>query len=196
MALNRPDEAETHLKKIAEVTRTPEAVIRLADFYIARKDEATARSLLQSLDGSSAAATPVAIRLAALDHAADAKMMRTRSSIECLQWTRPTCRRCCVNSTMFLSDGRRDEALAPAEQAVQAHSDSTAAFFTLGRVQAARNKRDAAIAAYKEALRLNPRATGAQVALARLHLAGGKADESVGFAQDAVKANPRTLRPD
>ena len=73
MALNRPDEAEAHLKKIAEVTRTPEAVITLADFYIARKDEATARSLLQSLDGSSVAATPVAIRLAALDHAAGRK---------------------------------------------------------------------------------------------------------------------------
>ena len=92
---------------------------------------------------------------------------------------------------MLLSDGRRDEALAPAEQAVQAHSDSTAAFFTLGRVQAARNQTDAAIAAYKEALRLNPRATGAQVALARLHLASGKPAESVGFAQDAVKADPR-----
>ncbi len=64
------------------------------------------------------------------------------------------------------------------------------AFFTLGRVQAARNQTDAAIAAYKEALRLNPRATGAQVALARLHLASGRSSESVGFAQDAVKADP------
>ena len=191
MALNRPDEAETHLKKIAEITKAPEAVITLADFYIARKDEATARSLLQSLDGSSVVATPVAIRLAALDHAAGRKDDAYAKLDRVLAIDKTNLQALLVKSTMFLSDGRRDEALTPAEQAVQAHSDSTAAFFTLGRVQAARNQTDAAIAAYREALRLNPHATGAQVALARLHLASGKPTESVGFAQDAVKADPQ-----
>ena len=81
MALNRPDEAETHLKKIAEVTKTPEAVITLADFYIARKDEATARNLLQSLDefvNSGHDLLPFVSRRSITRP--DAKTRRTRSS--------------------------------------------------------------------------------------------------------------------
>jgi putative PEP-CTERM system TPR-repeat lipoprotein len=189
MAQNRPDEAETHLKKIAEVTKAPEAVIALADFYIARKDEATARNLLQSLE-SSVAATPVAIRVAALDHAAGRKDSAYAKLEQVLASDKANLQALLVKSTMLLSDGRRDEALSAAEQATQANPESTAAFFTLGRVQTARNQADAAIAAFTEALRLNPRATGARVALARLHLAGGKAADSVSFAQDAVKADP------
>ena len=136
-------------------------------------------------------ATPVAIRLAALDHAAGRKDSAYTKLDQVLASDKANLQALLVKSTMLLSDGRRDEALSVAEQATQAHPESTAAFFTLGRVQTARNQTDAAIAAFTEALRLNPRATGAKVALARLHLAGGKAAESVSFAQDAVKADPR-----
>jgi tetratricopeptide (TPR) repeat protein len=188
---HRWDEAERHLKKIADVTKTPEAQIALADFYISRQNEGTARAVLQPLSDSPADAAPAAIRLAALDHAGGRKDEAYGRLNKILAADKTNLQALLVKSTMLLSDGKAEEALAPAQLAVQSHGDSTAAFFTLGRIQAARQQNEAAIAAYKEALRLNPRATGAQVALARLHLASGNATESLGFAQDALKADPR-----
>ena len=188
---NRPDDAEKHLKKIVEVTKSPDATIALADFYIARKDEATARTLLDPLHESGDGLASASIRLAALDHAAGRKDEAYATLDKVLANDKTNLQALLIKSTMLLSDGRRDDALVPAELAVHSHGESTAAFFTLGRVQVARNQTDAAISAYNEALRLNPRATGAQIALARLHLATGKAGESVSFAQDAVKSDPR-----
>ena len=125
-----------------------------------------------------------------MDHAAGKKQEAYTRLDKILADDKTNLQALLIKSTMLLTDGKPDEALVPAQLAVQLHGDSTAAYFTLGRIQAARQQHDAAIAAYKETLRLNPRATGAQVALARLHLASGKASESVGFAQDALKADP------
>ena len=194
MAQNRMDEAERFLKRIVDITKSAEATVALADFYIARKDEATARNVLTTLgtlEGSPQASAAAAIRLAALDHADGRRDEAVARLDKILASDATNLQALLVKSTLLLSDRKRDEALVPAEQATKAHSESAAAFFTLGRVQTARNQTEAAIAAYQEALRLNPRATGAQVALARLHLAKGNAAESVGFAQDAVKSDPR-----
>ena len=188
---NRPDDAENYLKKIVDVTKSSDATIALADFYIARQNEATARTLLQPLAEVTGNSSPASVRLAALDHASGHKDEAYARLDKVLSSDQTNLQALLVKSTMLLSDGRRDDALAPAELATQRHAQSTAAFFTLGRVQAARNQIDAAIAAYKEALKLNPRATGAQLALARLHLANGKPAESIIFAQDAVKGDPR-----
>ena len=70
VAQNRLDEAERLLKRIAEITKSPDATIALADFYIARRDEATARNVLGPLESSPQGSAAATIRLAALDHAA------------------------------------------------------------------------------------------------------------------------------
>ncbi len=192
MTQNKPADAEQHLKKILDISKSPEAAVALADFYISRKNEASARDLLQPLTASTSARTGsmASVRLAALDHAAGRRDDAYRRLDQVLATNSTDLQALLVKSTMLLDEGRRDEALAPAERAVETHADSTAAFFTLGRVQAARNQTDAAIAAFKEALRLNPRATGAQIALARLHLATGHSAESVSFAEDAIRSDP------
>ena len=188
----KPDDAEKYLKRILEISKTPEAAVAMADFYISRRDEVSARGLLEPLTTSASAKTGsmASVRLAALDHAAGRRDEAYRKLDQVLTTNSADLQALLIKSTMLLDEGRRDEALAPAEQAVKTHADSTAAFFTLGRVQAARNQTDAAIAAFKEALRLNPRATGAQIALARLHLATGRSAESVSFAEDAVRTDP------
>jgi tetratricopeptide (TPR) repeat protein len=186
----RADRAELYLKKIVEVTKSADATIALADFYIARQDEATARTLLQPIAEGKADSAPASIRLAALDHAAGQKDRAYARLNDVLSSDKSNTQALLVKSTMLLSDGRPEDALVPAELATQSHPESTAAFFVLGRVQTARNQRDAAIVAYKEALRLNPRAIGAQTALARLHLANNQPAESIVFAQDALNNDP------
>ena len=52
-----------------------------------------------------------------------------------------------AKTAFSLADGKPDEALASATLATTRHSDSASAFFTLGRVQAARKQPEAAIAA-------------------------------------------------
>ena len=39
----KPDDAEKYLKRILEVSKSPEAAIAMADFYISRRDEVSAR---------------------------------------------------------------------------------------------------------------------------------------------------------
>ena len=190
VASNRFDEAETHLKKLVEVTKTRDATIALADFYIARSNEAAARNVLQPLSTASDGASAANIRLAALDHAAGRKSEAYQKLDAVIASDQTNLQALLVKTSMLLSDGRRDEALAPVQLAIKSHPESATAFFVLGRVQTARNQTDAAVAAFSETLRLNPRASGAQIALSRLHLVAGKAKESVSFAQEAVSANP------
>ena len=191
VATGRPAEAESHLKKLVELSDVPGPVLALADFYIVRNDHAAARRVLQQLVNGPAPPPQAELRLAALDEKAGHRD-QAYARIDRVLATQPAALQALLLKTrLLLADSRREDALASAEQAVQAHSKSAAAFHSLGRVQAARNQIDAAIAAHQEALRLNPRAAASQVALAQLHLASGRSQASVSFAQDAVKNEPR-----
>jgi tetratricopeptide (TPR) repeat protein len=190
IAQNRLDEAEKHLKRLVEITKSRDAIIALADFHIARNNATAARNLLQPLSTGAEASAAANIRLAAMDHGTGHKEQAYRALDAVIAANKTNLQALLVRTSMLLSDGRRDEALAAAELAVKSHPESAAAHFAVGRVQAARNHADAASAAFRETLRLNPRATGAQIALSRLQLAAGKASESVGLAQEAVRIDP------
>jgi tetratricopeptide (TPR) repeat protein len=190
LALNRPADAEKYLKTVVEVTKAPEATLALADFYMARGGDASARAMLQTLPSSGSAGPQVAVRLAALDHAAGRSDEAYKTLDGVLSSDRGNLQALLAKSTMLLQDKRLDDALAAAKTATESHGQSAAAFFVLGRIQTARNDTDGATTAYREALRLNPRATGVQLALAQIHLATGRTAESVGFAEDAVRSDP------
>ena len=189
-ATNRPTEAEAHLKKVIELTKSQEAVLALADFYITHKDQQSARNVLEPLTTTAQPSVDANMKLVALDRASgrskeayarvDGILAKDSTQLQALL----------AKSAMLLEDGKRDEALAAAQQAVQSHPDSAEAFIFLGGVQAARGQPDAAIAAYKDALKINPRASAAHVALAQLSLKTGRASEAVGFAEDALTSNP------
>jgi tetratricopeptide (TPR) repeat protein len=187
---DRLDEAESFLKRIVDVTKSPDASIALADFYIASSKETAARGVLEPLSVGSEGTSAAKVRLAALDHVAGHKDDAYRKLDELIAAEQDNLQALLVKTSMLLSDGRRDEALAPAERAVKSYPNSAPAHFIFGRVQAARNNRDAAAAAFTETLRINPRASGAQIALSRLHLAAGRTNASVGFAKEALSANP------
>jgi tetratricopeptide (TPR) repeat protein len=191
IATNRAAEAESHLKTIRDLSKTPAASLALADYYVARKDDQSARAILQSLTESKEAAAVAEVRLAQLDRRGgqrDAAYDRVAKVLEKDQ----TNLYALLTKTGFLSvDGRLEEALAVASLAAEKHPNSAEALFALGGIQAARHQNEAAIASYEGVLRLNARATDAKIALARLHLGAGRSDTSLGLAQDAAASQPQ-----
>jgi tetratricopeptide (TPR) repeat protein len=189
-ATNRTAEAEPHLRKVFELTKAPEAALALADYYLGRKNYDAARGLLDQMATSPATALVAEIRLAALAHDLDQSQDAYTRLERVLEKDDSNLQALVAKSTFLLADRKPDEALAAATLSVEKHPDSAAAFFTLGRVQAARFQTQAAIAAYQSALRLNPRATDSKIAIARLQLAAGGNDASVTMAQDALATDP------
>jgi tetratricopeptide (TPR) repeat protein len=191
LATNRREQAEPHLRRVAELTKSADAALVLADYYVAMKNPAAAREVLQPLTQDPKSATLAAVRLAALDRVAGQSDEAYKKLDGVLKSNPGNLQAQLLRGSFLLDDGKNDDALAVANAAVGAHRDSVGAYALLGRVQAARKQTDAAIAAYQEIVRLNPLATDARIALARLQLASGRADSSVGMAEDALKAQPQ-----
>jgi tetratricopeptide (TPR) repeat protein len=191
LATKRSGRAEEHLRRVFDITKTPDAAITVADYYVSQNREDAARRLLEPLAKDPKTAAAANIRLAVLDqatgHPAEAKD-RLESVIKSdpRQLTALL-----IKSGFLLKDGKTEEAVSVAKSAVEAHPDSPAAFSALGRAQMARKDVDAAAAAYREAVRLNPLATDAKMALSRLELASGRAASSVTLADDALKTQPQ-----
>jgi tetratricopeptide (TPR) repeat protein len=191
LATNRRDRAEPHLRRVVELTKSADASLVLADYYVAMKNEAAAREVLQPLTQGPKSSTLASVRLAALDRFAGQSEEAYRKLDGVLKADPGNLQAQLLRGSFLLEDGKRDDALAIANAALEAHRDSVGAYALLGRVQSARRQPEAAIAAYQEIVRLNPLATDAKVALARLQLAFGRAESSVGMAEDALKAQPR-----
>ena len=191
---NRAAEAEPHLKKVRDVTKTPEATFALADFYAVQKNDASARAELEPLAQVKATSALAEVRLATLDYR-DGKHSEASRRIEhVLESDKTNLSALLIKSAWLMADGRLEEALGSATLAAEKHNGSAAAFFALGRVQAARHQTESAIGAFQEVLRLNPRANDAKVALAQLNLAAGRPDASLNFAQQASAADPANIQ--
>jgi tetratricopeptide (TPR) repeat protein len=191
LVTNRAEQAEPHLRKVFELTKSAPAALALADFYVLRNKESDARQILEPLTRDPKNASAAVTRLALMDRAAG-HSSEAYQRIEALVASDPKQLQALVLKSSFLfDDGKLDDALKVATAAVEAHPDALGAYLALGRVQAARRQIDAAIAAYEQAIHLNPLATSAKVALARLQLAKGRSDSSVSLAEDALKAEPQ-----
>lgn len=95
-----------HLKAVKDLTQLPEASLALADFYIERRDVASARELLEPLAKAPATATQAKGRsLGAARWDTDRHAVHVQALV--------------AKSMMLLGDGRVEEALAPAQLAVQ-----------------------------------------------------------------------------
>jgi tetratricopeptide (TPR) repeat protein len=190
MSQKRFDVAESYLKKVADISKTPEATLALADFYITRNELDKARPLIEPLTTEGRAMATANVRLAALDHTAGNRD-DAYARIERVLAAEPTNLAALLAKTsMLLGDNRTDAAEEAAKKAISANPNSATAYFALGRAAERRNETSTAAQAYRDALRVNPHATGAQVALAQLQLRSGKAPEAVNLAETAVKANP------
>jgi tetratricopeptide (TPR) repeat protein len=190
VAQKRFDVAESYLQKVAEISKTPEATLALADFYITRNELEKARALIEPLAKEGRAMATANVRLAALDHTAGNRD-EAYARVEKVLATEPNNMAALLAKTsMLLSDNKASDAEEAAKKAISADPNSATAYFALGRAAERRNETGTAEQAYRDALRVNPHATGAQVALAQLQLKSGKAPEAVSLAETAVKGNP------
>jgi cellulose synthase operon protein C len=191
LVTNRSAAAQPFLQAVYDVTKTPQSAFALADYLISMGNASSARDVLQPLVSYPGSSVPASVRLAELDYKRGDRNDAYSRLSAVLTKDQANLQALLVKSALLMSDKNLDEALASANLATQRHPDSTSAFFTLGRIQAARHQPDAAISAYQEVVRLNPRATAAKIALAQLHLAQGRPGASIGFAQEALANEPK-----
>lgn len=190
LATDRRGDAEQPLRTVYEVTRTSSSALALSDYYIAVGNDVAATTVLQGLLDDARSSAVANVRLASIDYRGGRHDAAYRRLDVVLAKDQANLGALLEKSTLLLGEGKADEALGSASVAAERHADSTAALFTLGRVQTARRQTDAAAAAFHEVLRLNPRATAATVALAQLHLADGRPATSIEFAQEALSNAP------
>jgi tetratricopeptide (TPR) repeat protein len=189
----RATEAELYLKRVADETKDPAAILGLADYYVSLNRPKDAISTLEPLRTNSrtyAAATKrqaeaylmlqdrqTALRLA------DEMLARAPKGVDGLL----------LKARLRMVEGSRDEALTLAKNAVDVSPESAEVQFAFGRILAARNEYDDARKAFGEVLRLNPRAAVAQAELAKLDLATGNPATSVKLADQAIASAPTYL---
>jgi len=190
LATNRPQDAEEPLKTVFEVTKTPDAAVALAEYYVTTGQDALARAVLEPMLSDAKTSTTANVRLAALDFKGGHHDEAYQRLARVLEKDQASLQALLLRSSFLLADGKSEEAFTNATTATWRHPESAAAFFVLGRIQTARRQSDGAIAAYQEVLRLNPRATEAKIALGQLQLAQGRADASVGLATEALASEP------
>jgi putative PEP-CTERM system TPR-repeat lipoprotein len=190
LASNERVRAERPLTIVYEVTKTPASAFALAQYYIDVGNDGKARDLLLKMLEDPRAATTANVALAALDDKRGQRDEAYKRLNRVLDTDAGNLQALVLKTSLLLTDGKIDDAVASATFATERYPDSTAAFFALGRAQAADRQPDKAIAAFRQVLRLNPRAAEAKVALADLHLAQGKPDTSIGFAQEALANDP------
>ncbi len=188
---NRSDRAESHLRRNLELTKSTDAAVALADYYVSQNKHGAAREVLQPLTEDSRAAAIASTRLAVLDQV-EGRGADARKRIDSALSADPTqLSALMVKSGFLLADGKLEDAALIAKNAISAHPDSSAAYSALGRAEAARKNATAAASAYREAIRLNPLALDAKLALARLELASGRAESSATLAQEALSTQPQ-----
>ena len=190
LATRRSADAEQPLKAIAELTKTTEASLMLADYYLSAGNEPAAKAILQPMANEPGTSQEANVRLASLDYRNGRAADAYRRLTDVLERDQFNLQALLTRTALLVSDHRLEEARAAALLAAEHHPQSTAAQFTLGRVHVALRENDKAIAAFQEVLRLNPRITEAAVVLSQLHLEQGRPDVSMGFARDALALEP------
>lgn len=194
ISTNRAPEAEPYLKKVMEITKLPAAALTLADYYLARGDDASAIAILDPMTTDPKTRADAQVRLAALDNRRGRRLKAYERLETVLAGKGTNLSALLLKAELLLADQKLEEALAAANAAVASQKNSAPAVFMLARVQAQRRQTDAAIKAYEEVLRLNPRATQARLALAQLHLSQGQSETSVQLAEEAARTQPQNAQ--
>jgi tetratricopeptide (TPR) repeat protein len=193
LASGRVKEAEQPLKVVADLSKTPAARLRLADYYMSSGRIEDAENLLIPLAADQATFAEAETRLAALDYAAG-RVSKAYERLDGVLARVPNHVPVLVMKAQWLTtENKLDQALEAAKGAVAADSQSAAAYFALAAVHDRRGEVADAIKSYGEVLRLNPRASAAQVELSRLNLNSREATVAKRYAEEARLAEPSNL---
>lgn len=184
----RAAEAEPHFKALAT---EPGGMLALADYYtgIGRTQEAT-ETLRGIAQAKGSDATAARLRLAAIRYAAGGKAEAHAQVDDILKESPRHVDARIAKARMLLVDGKAEEAMPHAKEAVNADRGLPSAHYTFGLVALERRDLAAAEGAFREVVKLNPRAGAAQLQLARLQLARGDAAGALTAAEEAARQRP------
>ena len=187
---NRAPEAEPHLKKVAEIMKTPAATLGLVDYYLGTRRPDDAKAVLAEMSKDERYWALAQARLADVQFAEGKRdeALKTIGEVVAKAPTLGAAR--VVRGRLLLAGGKPEEALTDAQAAVAQDATAIDAQFLLGSVQEARRDLDAAAAAYNEVLKLNPRAAGAQVRLAMVEMQRNALPAATQLAEQVVQAQP------
>ena len=136
--------AEPYLRTLATLSKTPQAQLGLADFYIAHERPDEARVVLDSLQQQGAVAVSARTRLAEIEYRAG-RRDAAHQMIEALLTEQPNAAEAQLAAARWsLDEGRPDDALERAKVAIAVNNRLAAAYYIRGvarRVHAALRKR-------------------------------------------------------
>lgn len=193
LASRRPANAEQHLTFLAEVARTADAKLTLADYYTAMGRPDDARRVLEPLATDAAVAIAAEIRLAAIAYSTGQTVDAEARLNTVLKREPNNLSALLLNARWLLHAGKREQALERAKRAVSIDARMAEAHYVRGLAEAQTRRSNDAIKSFSEVMRLNPRAVAAQVQLSRLHLARNSVDSAVLLAEEALKNAPDSI---
>jgi putative PEP-CTERM system TPR-repeat lipoprotein len=193
MAAERAAEAEPYVRSVADTTRTPEARLQLADYYLAYGRPDQARQVLEPLSLETATRDAAETRLASVLYSEDRIRDAHRMLDGVIARAPNHAHALLLKARWLLAEGQPDEALKSARMAVAASPQMIAALYVRGVAEARTRRTSDAIKSFSEVLRLNPQAAEAQVQLSRLHLARGSVESAVLLAEEALGQTPDSL---
>lgn len=187
----RAADAEPHFKALLA---EPGGPLALADYYtgIGRTQEAT-ETLRGIAQAKGTDATAARLRLASIRYAAGGKADAHAQVDEVLKESPRHVEARIAKARMLLVDGKPDEALTHAKEAVNADRGMPSAHYTLGLIALERRDLATAEGSFREVVKLNPRAGAAQLQLARLQLARGDAAGALSAAEEAARQRPEDV---
>ena len=187
---NRADEAEPHLKVIAETMNDASARIALADYYRAVRRIPEALKALDEAESDPDGFAPARARKARILYAGNRKADAHAAVNEALARSPKSAEAMLTKADFFRVERKLDQALELAKAAVAADPTSVGAYTVLGHIQRQRGFIDDAISAFNEVLKLSPGAIDAQLDLSAVQLSVGRSDESLRLTRRALAVQP------
>lgn len=194
MATGRRELAEPYFKKVAETTRTDEARIALADYYMALGRLPDAQAILEPINEKNDFSGPAPVRLAAIA-VQGGDRPKAASIIQRVLDKNPGYLPARVfRLRLLLADGAFDEALVEAAALATQEGSSPAAAeanLIIGAIENSRDRTAQAIHAFEEVLRIEPQNLAAALTLAQVQLRVGNSDRAETYAIQVLTAQPR-----
>jgi tetratricopeptide (TPR) repeat protein len=194
MATGHREQAEPYFKRITETTKTEEAEIALADYYMALNRFADARAILEPLNEKADFSGPAPIRLAVLA-VQEGKRAEANDIIQRVLDKTPGYLPARVfRLRLLVADGNLDEAMLAATTLAREEPGSPAAaeaHVIIGEIENDRDRTPQAIDAFEEVLRIQPQNVAASLTLAQIHLRVGNADPAETYAVQVLTAQPK-----
>jgi tetratricopeptide (TPR) repeat protein len=180
----RSEAAESFFKTAAaQPNQKMKSTLALADYYSAARRYDDARAVLEGVT-SGPMATAVKVRRAAIE-LETGSTANARRLIDGVLKKRPTADALAVNAQLLLREGKADEALVAARNAIDLDPTIAAAHYVAGTIEMDRRHFDRAERAFREVLRQNRMTGPATLQLARARLATGHTAEAIALAEQA-----------